>query len=221
MATPRSQRIGIWIIAVVMTIGTIGSFAVIVLANKNEAATQSRIDELTAKYKKDTDAYQKKVDAQAAELSKKYYDDFSKYEDRPAKFDRDGVKKLEKKDLKEGDGKKLGKDATFTAYYIGWNPDGEVFDGSIDGKKLKAPFTASPGGVIEGWTKGVEGMKVGGVRELTIPSDQAYGEQGSGDKIPPNTPLKFVVMIIPTPKEIPQPEMPEELLNYYSQNGLQ
>lgn len=216
MATPRSQRIGIWIIAVVMVIGTLGSFAVIVLANQNQAADQQRINELTAQYQEETKKYQAKVDAQAKELSKKYFDDFNEYADRPAKFDRDGVEKLKKKDLKEGDGKKLGKDATFTAYYLGWTPDGKVFDGSIDGEKLKAPFTAAPGGVIEGWTKGVEGMKVGGVRELTIPSEQAYGEKGSGDSIAPNTPLKFIIMVIPTPKEIPQPEMPEELLKLYS-----
>lgn len=218
MATPRSQRIGIWIIAVVMVVGTLGSFAVIVLANQNSSVDQARLNELTTKYQEDTKKYQAKVDAQAKDLSKKYFDDFNEYADRPAKFDRDGVDKLKKDDLKDGDGKKLGKDATFTAYYLGWTPDGKVFDGSIDGKQLKAPFTAAPGGVIEGWTKGVEGMKVGGVRELTIPSDQAYGEKGSGDSIAPNTPLKFVIMVIPTPKTIPQPEMPEELLEYYSKN---
>jgi len=220
MATPRNQRIGIWIIAVVMVIGTLGSFAVIVLANQNSSGDQARMTELTNKYQEDTKAYQKKVDKQAKELSKKYFDEFNEYADRPAKFDRDGVEKLKKEDLKEGDGKKLGKDATFTAYYIGWTPDGKTFDSSIDGKELKAPFSVAPGGVIEGWTKGAEGMKVGGVRELTIPSDQAYGEKGSGDKIAPNTPLKFIIMVIPTPKEIPQPEMPEELLKYYS-NGMQ
>jgi FKBP-type peptidyl-prolyl cis-trans isomerase len=221
MATPKSQRIGIWIIAIVMTIGTLGSFAVIVLANKNNATTQARVDELTAKYKKDTDDYQAKVDAQAKELSEKYYDDFSTYEDRPAKFDRDSVKELKKDDLREGDGKKLGKDATFTAYYIGWTPNGKVFDSSIDGDKLKAPINVTPGGVITGWSKGVEGMKVGGVRELTIPSDEAYGEKGNGDNIPPNTSLKFIIMVIPAPKTIPQPEMPQELIDYYSKNGLQ
>jgi len=216
MATPKSQRIGIWIIAVVMTIGTIGSFAVMILANKNQNVDKARVEKLTADYQKDVDAYQAKVDAQAAELSNKYFAEFNQYANRPGTFDRDSVKNLEKEDLKVGDGETLGKDATFTAYYIGWTPDGKVFDGSIENGKLKAPFTAQPGGVIAGWTKGVEGMKVGGVRELTIPSEDAYGEQGSGDSIPPNTSLKFVIMVIPTPKEIPQPEMPEELLKYYS-----
>lgn len=215
MATRKGQRIGIWVIAIVMTIGTIGSFAVMVLANKNSNVDQARLEKVTAEYKKSTDAYQAKVDAQAMQLSEKYFAEFNQYASRPAKFDRDGVKTLEKNDLKVGDGEVLGKDATFTAYYLGWTPDGKVFDGSIDGAKLKAPFTAAPGGVIPGWTKGVEGMKVGGVRELTIPSDDAYGETGQGDSIPPNTPLKFVIMVIPAPETIAQPEMPKELLDYY------
>ncbi len=216
MATQRRQRIGIWVIAIVMTIGTVGSFAVMILANQNSTVDQARLTKLTDEYQKLNKEYQAKVDAQSVELSSKYFAEFSQYSSRPGTFDRDGIKELKTEDLKTGDGEALGKDATFTAYYIGWKPDGKVFDSSIDGSKLKAPITATPGGVIAGWTKGAEGMKVGGVRELTIPSDQAYGEKGSGDAIPPNTPLKFIIMVIPKPEEIPEPEMPKELLNYYT-----
>lgn len=219
MATPKSQRIGIWIIAIVMLVGTIGSFAVMILGTNNSNVDQARLKQLTDAYQKDYDAYQAKVDAQAMQLSEKYFAEFNQYANQPAVFDQDGVKSLTTVDLKMGDGEVLGKDATFTAYYLGWGPNGKVFDGSIDDTKLKAPFTAAPGGVITGWTKGVEGMKIGGVRELTIPSDEAYGEKGSGDKIPPNTPLKFVIMVIPTPETIPQPEMSPELLDYYSKNA--
>jgi len=61
-------------------------------------------------------------------------------------------------------------------------------------------------------------MKVGGVRELTIPASLAYGEQGSGADIPANTPIKFILMIIPTPATIqPSPE----LLKYYQAGLLQ
>ena len=51
-------------------------------------------------------------------------------------------------------------------------------------------------------------MKIGGVRELTIPADKAYGDKAQGDKIPANSPLKFVVMAIEKPADIPEPEMP-------------
>ena len=219
MATPKRQRIGIWVIAIVLAIGTIGSFAVMILANENSTADRERLNKLTAEYQAKTDEYQKKTDAQAAELSNKYFTEFNQYMSRVGTFDRDSVKELKTEDLKAGDGDTLGKDATFTAYYIGWTPDGKVFDSSIKDGKLKAPFSVTPGGVIKGWTKGAEGMKVGGVRELTIPSDDAYGEQGSGDSIPPNTPLRFVIMVIPAPAAIPQPEMPEELLKYYYGNA--
>ena len=84
-----------------------------------------------------------------------------------------------------------------------------------DGDSLKAPFAVdgpAEAAVIEGWQKGIVGMKIGGIRELTIPSDLAYGETGSGEDIPANTPLKFIVMAIPPVEEV---EMPQVLKDYY------
>jgi len=212
----KAQRIGIWIIAIVMTVGTLGSFVVIILSNDNQKTDQVRKAQLTSEYKALTDTYQIKVAAQAAVLSTTYFTEFNKYATLPAVFNKDDVKALKTEDLTIGTGADVKKDSSFTAYYIGWNPSGVVFDGSIDGAKLKAPFTAQPGGVIAGWTEGVVGMKVGGVRVLTIPSDKAYGATGSGEKIAPNTPLKFVLMLIPTPEVIVQPQPSAELLKYYS-----
>jgi len=206
MAATKTQRIGIWIIAAFMLVGTIGSFVAIVLANSNQ---QSDKDLAKAEYAK----YQKQVNDQKTELSKKYFDTFNQYASRPAAFDAAGVTELKTNDLVVGSGDTLTADSSFTAYYLGWNPTGKVFDGSIDGNSLKSPFNVSPGGVIEGWTKGVVGMKVGGIRELTIPAAQAYGETGSGEDIPPNTPIKFIVMVIPTPEQI-QPS--EQLVKYYN-----
>lgn len=116
-------------------------------------------------------------------------------------------------------------DTPMALYYIGWNPDGEVFDSSLAQDALKEPiyhsddaqgFVGLENGIdqaslIAGWKDGVKGMKIGGVREITIPSDKAYGPAGSGEQIPPNTPLKFIVMSIPAPDDIPQPEVPEIL----------
>ena len=211
MATTKAQRIGIWIIAGFMAVGTIGSFAIIVLANENAQRDQARVTELTTQY-------QDATNAQTKELSDKYYATLSQFASRAAAFDASSVTELKTEDLIVGDGDAITTDTPFTAYYIGWKPDGTIFDSSLDGESLKAPFSVTPGGVIEGWTKGADGMKVGGVRELTIPSDLAYGETGSGDSIPANTPLKFVVMIIPTPETI---EMPQELINYYQTGRLQ
>jgi peptidylprolyl isomerase/FKBP-type peptidyl-prolyl cis-trans isomerase FkpA len=84
--------------------------------------------------------------------------------------------------------------------YTGWLMDGTKFDSSIG----RAPFSfvLGAGEVIEGWDKGVAGMKVGGTRILTIPSGLAYGAQGSPPVIPPNATLKFEVKLLsvgPTP----------------------
>jgi len=215
MSVTKAQRVGIWIIAVFMAVGTIGSFVIIVLANNNSQTDQVRITEMQAAYTKEYEAYQAKVAAQAAELSKTYFPVFSPQASRVAAFDAASVTELKTEDILVGDGEALTKDSSFTAYYIGWNPSGTIFDGSIDGESLKAPFTAQPGGVIQGWSQGVEGMKVGGIRELSIPSALAYGEAGSGENIPANTPIKFVMMVIPTPEAIAAPEIPQELLKYY------
>lgn len=220
MATPRSQRIGIWVIAIVMAIGTIGSFAAIMLSTQNTAQDDARLQELLTAYQNEYAEYEKKVDAQSDELSKKYYDTFKKYESRVKAFNKGSVEALKTEDLKAGTGEKIDAESSFSAYYIGWNPDGKIFDSSFDGKKLSTPYFVTPGSVIEGWTQGLVGMKVGGIRELTIPSDLAYGEMGQGEDIGPNTPLKFIVMIIPTPDPVEgEPQPSDELLRLYNQQN--
>ena len=203
MATPRSQRIGIWIIAIVLAIGTLGSFLVMALGVQNNAADKAQLQ-------KEYNEYQTAISAQAKELSDKYYEQFSQYASIPAVFDASSITKLATEDLKIGNGETITATTAYKAYYIGWNPKGVIFDQSISASTLKAPITG--GNLITGWNEGVIGMKVGGVRELSIPSDKAYGATGSGDNIPANTPLKFIVMIIPKVADVP---MPDALLKYY------
>ncbi|HET6747142.1 MAG TPA: FKBP-type peptidyl-prolyl cis-trans isomerase [Candidatus Saccharimonadales bacterium] len=195
MATPKSQRIGIWVIASVLMIGTIGSFAVMILQSQNAQTDQQQQQKLIEEYQKQLADQQKQAD----ELSSQYYAEFSQYKDVPAAFDMNAVgDKVTTNDLKPGTGAEIKSDTKYKAYYIGWNPKGKVFDSSISDQKLKAPIDTATTTLIEGWSQGTVGMKVGGVREITIPSDLAYKDQGSGDDIPPNTPIKFVVMVIAT-----------------------
>ena len=77
-------------------------------------------------------------------------------------------------------------------HYTGWMPNGSVFDSSLR-KGEPIPFSLTQ--VIKGWTKGLAGMKPGGVRRLFIPSDLAYGRSGK-DPIPPNTDLVFEVKLL-------------------------
>jgi len=204
MSSQRGQKIFIWAMAIVMALGTVVSFVVIIFANENNRTDQAQQQQQQAEYQQAVEEYQQKTEEQAAELSKKYYGEFSKYADRPVEFDADGVNKLETRDLKVGVGEEITADTEYNAYYIGWNPDGEVFDQSIENGALRSPI---PGGnLIEGWNEGVKGMKIGGIREISIPASMAYGESGAGELIGPNTPIKFVVMVIPPVEPVPFPD---------------
>jgi len=213
MATPKSQRIGIWIIAIVLTIGTLGSFLVMGLSVNNQANDQAALQKANTEYQAEVTKRNEKVDIQAKELSSKYYVDFSQYAKSNTSFSADDVKTLVKTDLKIGDGAEIKSDTDYNAYYIGWNPKGVIFDQSIADGALKSPLAG--GNMITGWNEGVIGMKMGGIRELSIPSKLAYDNVAKSEDIPANTPLKFIVMVIPKVAEIPQVTIPQILLDYY------
>ena len=223
MATTKGQRIGIWVIAGMMFLGTVGGFVAMMVAPGNEAKDQAAFKKAQDEYTKATDERKKKVEAQANELSQKYYGKFSEFSSRVSAFEAGDVKELVKEDLVEGEGAEVKDDTKLAVYYIGWNAKGEIFDQSIADGKLKAPLNMNgPANtaVIQGWKEGLIGIKIGGVRELTIPANKAYGDKAQGDKIPANSPLKFVVMAIEKPADIPEPEMPEAMKQYYRSRGF-
>lgn len=92
-----------------------------------------------------------------------------------------------------GDTAVAGK--TASVHYTGWLENGKKFDSSVDrGQPFSFPLGA--GRVIKGWDEGVQGMKVGGKRKLTVPSDLGYGSRGAGGVIPPNATLIFDVELL-------------------------
>lgn len=105
------------------------------------------------------------------------------------------VTELKIEDLQVGTGAEAKQGDTVTVHYTGWLTDGTKFDSSLDSGQ---PFTfrLGAGEVIPGWDQGVEGMKVGGKRKLTIPPQLGYGAQGAGGVIPPNATLVFDVELL-------------------------
>jgi len=106
----------------------------------------------------------------------------------------DKVEKLEIIDLEEGTGEMVPEGATITAHYTGaLCKNGIIFQSSHDFGK---PISFGLNQVIKGWTDGVPGMKVGGMRRLIIPSEMAYGSARAASNIPPNSDLVFDIELI-------------------------
>ena len=95
--------------------------------------------------------------------------------------------------LRHSDGKKPLAHNTVTVNYRGWLDNGREFDSSY---KRGEPISFSLGGVIAGWTEGMQLVGNGGMIELWIPSDLGYGAAGSPPSVPPNATLHFVVELL-------------------------
>jgi len=97
---------------------------------------------------------------------------------------------LKYEDLAEGEGDSVVAGKTVRVHYTGWLTNGSKFDSSLD-RNDPFSFPLGAGRVIRGWDEGVQGMKVGGRRKLTIPPHLGYGAAGAGGVIPANATLVF------------------------------
>lgn len=176
MATKKSQRIVIWIIAIAMAIGSVGTYFMVILASNNaQEDTTAMQDEQQQAKQEEPKGTNGQVDPSAHKV--------------------DGaVSELKIEDLKVGDGEEAKAGDTVTAHYKGTIAQtGVKFDSSYDRGE---PATFPLDQVIVGWQEGIPGMKVGGKRRLIIPAAQAYGQQSPSADIPANSDLVFEVELL-------------------------
>ena len=109
---------------------------------------------------------------------------------------------LQYEDTVEGNGELAVAGRQVSVHYTGWlhdpqadNQRGRKFDSSKDRGQPFA-FGLGEGMVIKGWDEGVQGMRIGGTRVLTIPAQLGYGARGAGGVIPPNATLVFEVELL-------------------------
>lgn len=199
LKTSPKQRIFITVIAVIMLGSIIASYAAIIInGGKTNAGSESQVD--SAKIAEYESAYSEKQ-AEFSEKTKDSFDKFIKYKSEIVAYNETSANDngVQVRDLKVGSGRELTEgDYDYLAYYVGWCADESIFDSSFDDSKNPTAFASvldASLGMIEGWNLGVEGMKLGGVREITIPGNLAYGESmeicGGTNK-----PLKFIVMAV-------------------------
>ena len=230
--TPK-QRIVIALIAVFLLGSTFALYAGIVLSYKNQETQNAISEEKQTRFNELFAEFQSRQDERAKELSNKYFNTFKAYRQNVKAFNAASVNTLQIRDIVKGTGREISSttdsegnavayDTDYAAYYIGWLSDETIFDSSFDTTEsptsLKTPLSGS-GSMIQGWLEGIEGMKIGGVREITIPSVMAYGETEQGS-MPANSPLKFIIMLIekPAPLEVSDEleQLGQELYGGYS-----
>jgi FKBP-type peptidyl-prolyl cis-trans isomerase len=99
-------------------------------------------------------------------------------------------------DVRVGTGDEAVAGKMVTVHYVGKLTDGKQFDASRNHGDSGFSFQLGGGKVIKGWDQGVAGMKVGGIRKLTIPPELGYGQRGFPNAIPPNATLLFEVELL-------------------------
>ncbi len=110
-------------------------------------------------------------------------------------IDTTDLKDLKIVDVKEGTGPEAKPGDLVRVHYTGWLENGTKFDSSKD-RNEPFEFPLGAGYVLQGWDRGVSGMKVGGIRRLFIPAQLAYGDRGAGSVIPPNATLIFEIQLL-------------------------
>ena len=198
LKTSLKQRIFIAAIAIIMVGSIIAGYAAIVLGNSGSSSTAQTIaPEKVVQYQQEYEAKQ----AEFKTATQADFDKFVPFKSEVVAYNEATANAGEvvTQDLVVGEGRELTEgDKDYLAYYIGWCADETVFDSSLDNTTNPTMFTQAlnaSAGLIDGWERGVVGMKLGGIREITIPGELAYKDT---QEICGGTykPLKFIVMAV-------------------------
>ncbi len=190
-STNKSQRIIIWIIAIVMSVGTLGSFFIFLLPSSNTPVkTQSEKD-----YEKQLAEFQKEQATCPTEaVNDKKIDPAPTPPEITAVAD---VAELRTEDITVGTGAEVKAGDCVEILYHGVTAvDAKAFEGG-DNYAGGIPYRARTNGFVPGFAQGLVGMKEGGERKVYIPSDQAYGANPpTGSNIPKDADLVFAIRVV-------------------------
>jgi peptidylprolyl isomerase len=190
-STNKAQRITIWVIAIVMAVGTLGSFFIFLLPSSNVPVQT---------------AEQKEYERQLAELQKEQEKcpsgpvNEKKIEPAPTPPEivaAGDIAELRTEDVTVGDGAEVVAGDCIELFYHGvLAADAKAFAGG-DNYAEGIPYRSLTTGFVPGFAEGLVGMKIGGERKIFIPSQQAYGENPpQGGEIPANADLVFAVRVV-------------------------
>lgn len=170
--TPKSTRIAAIFVLVIFSLSLVAAAAVPLMNKKDNVANQSDIEKQLQELQAEQDQEPEEID-----LSLKQ---------------EGAVTTMQIIDITTGTGREAKLGDTIKVKYKGaLAATGAVFDSNSEGVE----FPLEVGGLIEGWTEGVPGMREGGKRKLIIPAEKGYGAQGSGS-IPPNSDLVFEIELV-------------------------
>lgn len=188
MSTNTRQRAGIWIIAVVMAVGTLGSFFIFMLPSSNtpvKSAADKEYERQLAEYQKE------QLLCPTGEVKEKKIDPLPVV---PPLSPTGAITDVRTEDVTVGNGQVVKSgDCIELIYYGVLAKDAKAFSGA-DSYKDGIPYRSRTTSFVPGMAEGLIGMKVGGERKIFIPAAKAYGEQANGD-IPANSDLIFVVRV--------------------------
>ena len=200
LKTSPKQRFFIILIAVLMLGSIIASYAAIVLGGSSKGNSASaEASEISAEKLAEYESAYSAKEAEFSKATQADFDEFIKYKSEIKAYNEASANAgdVQVKDLKVGTGRALtDEDKDYLAYYVGWCADETIFDSSFNDNSSPTAFSKildASLGMIEGWNRGIDGMKLDGIREITIPGELAYGDSmeicGGTNK-----PLKFMVM---------------------------